>query len=68
MSAALQAADYLAWHTNRDLSSPHGDLEARFTALATTECFIQRYDYDELLRTASQWRSGGGYNAVRESS
>lgn len=63
-SAALQAADFLAWHTNRDLRSEPGDLAARLMMWLATRCVPQAYDYEELARTAAGWKHGAGYGAA----
>lgn len=60
----LQAADFLAWHANRDMCSESGDLEARMMASLSARCAVIRYDYDTLKSTAARWRSDGGYEAV----
>lgn len=65
-SAPQQAADFLAWLTNRDLSSQDGDLLARTRAFFSSHCFRREYNYDELLRTAEGWRPGRGYSAEPE--
>jgi hypothetical protein len=60
-SAAIQAADFLAWHMNRDVASVDGDMAARMMAIFTTRCFTRHYDYAELLQTAERWTKEGGY-------
>jgi hypothetical protein len=65
-SAALQAADFLAWHTTRDVASVAGDLSARMKASLSAGCAFQHYDDDELAKTASRWRLNQGYDAVSE--
>jgi hypothetical protein len=62
-SAALQAADYLAWHTNRDIASESGDLSARAMAMFAAPWYGRHYDYEELEKTAARWRPGLGYDA-----
>ena len=64
-SAALQAADFLAWHTNRDVASEGGDWSARLMTF-TAPCYRLHYDYDELVKTARRWRLNDGYDAVPE--
>jgi hypothetical protein len=61
-SAAIQAADYLAWHTNRDAVAG-GDLKARASMWLATHCYPMAYDYDKLLETAALWRLGRGYGS-----
>lgn len=65
-SAAIQAADYLAWHTNRDMSSESGNMLSRLLAITAARCHFQKYDYDTLRKTAARWRPDGGYDAVPE--
>jgi hypothetical protein len=60
-SAAMQAADYLAWHHNRDVSTESGDMRARATAMFSARAECQHYDYDELVKTARRWQPGKGY-------
>lgn len=59
-SAALQAADYLAWHTNRDAAAG-SDLKSRASMWLATHCYPMTYDYAKLLETAVRWRLGRGY-------
>jgi hypothetical protein len=63
-SAALQAADFLAWHMNRDVASVSGDLQARMMLHFASRCYVQRYDYDELVETAQRWGKDHGYKPV----
>jgi hypothetical protein len=65
-SARLQAADFLAWHANRDVCSKSGDLSARMKASFAARCSIVKYDYDELKGTAARWDPDRGYRPVDE--
>ncbi len=63
-SAALQAADFLAWHTNRDVASDGGDMSARLMAFFAARTFTLHYDEAELERTAEAWTESGGYRST----
>lgn len=65
-SAALQAADFLAWHVNRYVCSVTDAMDAKMMASLASRCSIVEYDYEELKATAARWRSIDGYNAVEQ--
>jgi hypothetical protein len=57
MEPAIQAADFLAWHTNRYHS--HDDPVAQMYQCLAVHTDIHVYDYPKLVRMYKEWRPPG---------
>jgi hypothetical protein len=58
----IQAADFLAWHTNRDWWKRDGgekDLLLRFRMIAAGLLTAHRYDYEKLMERYNDWPARG---------
>jgi hypothetical protein len=58
----IQAADFLAWHTNRDWWKRDGgekDLLLRFRMIAAGLLTAHRYDYEKLMERYKDWPARG---------
>jgi hypothetical protein len=58
----IQAADFLAWHTNRDWWKRDGDekdLLLRFRMIAAGLLTAHRYDYEKLIERYKDWPARG---------